>query len=196
MTKLSPREQFEKIPRGLYSDLLYRTLEALVKAVEPEKHTCGECGLFCGHSGCRDKVTGRAAFAIHLIYPDLPACEDFVVPKEVHVVEPEDTPSLDERTIVKLAHELSETQAEIEKLRPFAENWQLVLGMGDRTRLVRGHPSHAFCQKQMYYWVERQSRTASGTPLCDWRKVDRDYDYLKNDPAEVLRSIQGADNGL
>ena len=83
----------------------------------------------------------------------------------------------------------TEGEAVVKSIKADAEIGRLVRGMADRTRLIRGHPSHAICQKQMYYWVEKQSKGArSGMPLCDWRKVEGKY--LKADPADALRAIQ------
>ena len=88
------RELLQQISEPPYKGTVpsvYALLEALVEAVEPEEHTCGECGLWNGYSGCRDKLTGRAPLAIHLVHPDSPACGDFVIPKEACAAAPEDT---------------------------------------------------------------------------------------------------------
>jgi hypothetical protein len=70
-------------------------------------------------------------------------------------------------------------KAEIERLRPLAEKWQLVLEMRDSTRLVRGTLGY-------YLTMERIEATLGGG-LWTW------LPGCSTDPAEALRSIQASE---
>lgn len=66
------------IERQSLSHSLYILLEALVEIVEPEKHTCGECGFFREHSGCPDVDDREWASRFCYTDPESPACWNFV----------------------------------------------------------------------------------------------------------------------
>ena len=74
-------------------------LEARGEAVEPEKHTCGECGFFPKHTGCRMLPQDIDDDRFYYVEPGAIACENFVAR-----MEPEDT----DATIRKLRGKLAE----------------------------------------------------------------------------------------
>ncbi len=60
----------------------YEVFEALVEAAEPEEYTCGECGFFPKHTGCRMLPQDIDDARFYYVEPSATACENFVAKTE------------------------------------------------------------------------------------------------------------------
>ena len=185
-------------------------LEARVEAVEPEKHSCGECKFFAPSAayGC----LAEGGLEIHRVWDECLACNKFR-PKE-----PEDTDATIRKlrsrledisegggVVIQRLHreldiverELAEAKAEVERLRK--------LWLSERNCSGKLHEERNNAQKELASYTASVNADAEigrlvrgmrrgGNLRCSsegWVASDyANYGEDADDPAEALRAIQ------